>query len=692
MIPKPLFRCLAAALLATGCGASVAASLYKPAAVPKSTQVPEMLASPVAVEMDFAALAAATVGSTLDAPLPNGRAVTIRIDRTERHANGDVSWFGKVLDPLREDLDAIGTTGISGTFAQIDTPEGTWGIVPSAHGHEWLFDKTVAEQALPLPQRMDDARVPPNRPLVARAKAICPAVSGMPAPQVTIDVMAVITPDFVSTHGGAGGAETRLNNIFANMNAYFAASNIAITYRRVATMNAAYQAASTLNDDDSVALDAITANSGAFVNVEAIRNFYGADMVALFRGPKNTTGNSISGVAWVNGDQNGGMSSWDAQNMYSVIGDWTFPSATLPAHEMGHNLGNNHDRPNAGTGAGTTPYAFGHFVCGAGASSLCGSAGINNAGTGFGTIMAYERPTVAKFASPSLMCQGTQSGALAAPCGVDNLQDDVRSTNCVRQTIAAFRTSWVGCNLAIDSDGDGIPDCIEAGSGRVNGVKDNDIFTGSMLFAAQQFRDFLARESAADGLNYWASAIGTQASRIQMIEQLFTSAEFQSKAAPVARLYFAYFLRIPDYGGLQYWTGQARAGASLESISAQFAASPEFASRYGALSNAQFVTLVYNNVLGRAPDAGGLAYWTSQLDTGARDRGSVMLGFSESPEYGAAMASEVYVTLIFNSMLRRAPATAGHSYWTAYLDAGNPGRALIDSLLASTEYRRRFLP
>jgi hypothetical protein len=74
--------------------------------------------------------------------------------------------------------------------------------------------------------------------------------------------------------------------------------------------------------------------------------------------------------------------------------------------------------------------------------------------------------------------------------------------------------------------------------------------------------------------------------------------------------------------------------SSLVDISDAFAGSPEFNLRYGALNSTAFVTLVYKNVLDRAPDAGGLQASVDFLGRGAR-RGEVMLGFSESPEFKA---------------------------------------------------------
>jgi hypothetical protein len=686
-----------AALAATAMFGANAAELLRPVPVAKAGRAPERLVTPTAVVVDREALEAMGEGGMLEVTLPNGKRVGVLIERLLRHENGDLSWVGNVLDAARRELRAVGTTGAAGSYAEIETDGSTWGIVPADEGHDWLFDKSRSDTLAQPPARLDDFLLPPAGEAAVVPKATCPTVAGMPSPQVVVDVLAVIAPDFVSTHGGAAGAETRLNNIFTLVNAYNAASNIAVTYRRVATLNVSYPAASAPGDDDAVALRAITEGSGGFRNVAALRDFLGADLVALFRGPKNANGNSIAGIAWLNGDGNGNLPSSHARYMYSVSGDWRYPGATLPAHELGHNLGMAHDRPNAGTGAGTsgaTTYSYGHFVCGSGASSKCGQPGFNDTGTGFGTIMSYHQPTVAKFAHPNLVCQSTRTGALSAPCGVHDRQDTVRSVNCVRHTAAAFRASWVGnCpSLAADADNDGIPDCLEAGSGKVNGVRDNDIFSIPFLFAAQQYRDFLAREGDADGLNFWTTDIATGArTRPAVIESFFSSGEFQGVISPVARLYFAYFLRIPDYGGLMYWIGRFRSGASLDSISNYFAASPEFAQAYGALNNAQFVTRVYLNVLGRAPDAGGLAFWTSELDSGARTRGQVMLGFSESAEYRSLIANEVAVTMIYIGMLRRAPDAGGFAYWVDSLDRGHSAQTLINGFLTSSEYRGRFL-
>jgi hypothetical protein len=101
----------------------------------------------------------------------------------------------------------------------------------------------------------------------------------------------------------------------------------------------------------------------------------------------------------------------------------------------------------------------------------------------------------------------------------------------------------------------------------------------------------------------------------------------------VFRLYNAAFSRLPDANGLQNWINGNAAGTVTYASSAQsFSESQEFKNRYGSnVTDTQFITTLYNNVLGRAPDAAGLSHYQSLL-AGGRSRGALLLDFSESPE------------------------------------------------------------
>ena len=121
---------------------------------------------------------------------------------------------------------------------------------------------------------------------------------------------------------------------------------------------------------------------------------------------------------------------------------------------------------------------------------------------------------------------------------------------------------------------------------------------------------------------------------------------YAAKHGPLARLYTAYFARMPDPSGFTYWLNKLTTGTKkLDQVSAQFAASNEFKTKYGNTTNTEFVKLVYTNVLDRQPDAGGLAYWVKKLDNGFA-RGTVMTSFSESNEGKRHFAPQVRTVLL----------------------------------------------
>jgi hypothetical protein len=100
------------------------------------------------------------------------------------------------------------------------------------------------------------------------------------------------------------------------------------------------------------------------------------------------------------------------------------------------------------------------------------------------------------------------------------------------------------------------------------------------------------------------------------------------------RIYKAAFNRTPDEGGLGYWIGQMDLGKTLVEVSAGFIDSDEFRASYGTSpSNGEFLTKVYNNVLGRDPDSGGYDWWVDQLaNNPEKTWDKVMADFSEGTE------------------------------------------------------------
>ena len=339
---------------------------------------------------------------------------------------------------------------------------------------------------------------------------------------------------------------------------------------------------------------------------------------------------------------------------------------------------------------GCMPYSLSPSSQSAGAGGLAGNISVT-ASTG----CAWTAVSNASWITITSGASGSGSGSVVYSVTANTGTGSRTGTLIIGDqtfTVSQAGTTGTTCTPGADTDSDGISDCVELTEGTNPAAKDNDIFVNARLFVMQQYRDFLSREGDSGEITAWTDAIsGGTYTQAQVIDGFFNSPEFQGVASPVVRLYFAYFLRIPDYAGLQAWLSQYRAGVSLDSISNSFANSPEFLARYGALDNGGFVTLIYNNVLGRTPDTAGYNAWLAQLNSGAMTRGQVMLGFSESAEYQVKSYNSVYVTMMYVGMLRRSPEQAGFDAWAAYLNAGMSSTGLIDGFIAAPEYRGRFL-
>ncbi len=154
-------------------------------------------------------------------------------------------------------------------------------------------------------------------------------------------------------------------------------------------------------------------------------------------------------------------------------------------------------------------------------------------------------------------------------------------------------------------------------------------------------------------------------------------------AASVTRLYRAALGRSPDQGGLVFWTASIKAGAPLVTLADGFLSSSEFTGRFGSgLANVDYVTRLYQNVLGRAPDASGLAFFTGDLDSGKASRAQTLVAISESAENKAVTApvvaagiwspsaSAAEVARLYDTTLGRLPDQGGLAYWTNAIDRG----------------------
>jgi hypothetical protein len=221
-------------------------------------------------------------------------------------------------------------------------------------------------------------------------------------------------------------------------------------------------------------------------------------------------------------------------------------------------------------------------------------------------------------------------------------------------------------------------------------VKGFPPFDSEEDFVRQLYTDFLRRTPDAGGLAFWTARVNDDGSNVQdIVEAFMRSPEFSPRRG-VARLYFAYFNRQPDKGGFDFWTRQIAIGArSLESASQFFSQSPEFQQTYGSLSDAEFVVLVYNNVLARRPDTNGFRFWLAELEAGL-NRGRLMTLFSESPENIGLSRAAVDVTVTYDGMLQREADVGGFVFWRDRIAGDdNALNTLIRQFYFSPEYAER---
>ncbi|HEY4375508.1 MAG TPA: DUF4214 domain-containing protein, partial [Acidimicrobiales bacterium] len=200
--------------------------------------------------------------------------------------------------------------------------------------------------------------------------------------------------------------------------------------------------------------------------------------------------------------------------------------------------------------------------------------------------------------------------------------------------------------------------------------------TASDSFVAAALTDFLGtldeRRADAGGV-----ALAAGQSKAAYLGRLTTSDAWLT--AVVNGLYQDTLGRPGDPGGVAYWVGQLRSGhRSVAQVAAAFYASAEYYGGLGGGTDASWITDLYQKVLHRVPDQGGLAYWVAQ--TAAQGRTSVAYRFYQSVE-----SAHDRVAALYQKLLGRGPDAAGLAFWSAKV-VTDGDLALAVNLAASTEY------
>ncbi len=194
-------------------------------------------------------------------------------------------------------------------------------------------------------------------------------------------------------------------------------------------------------------------------------------------------------------------------------------------------------------------------------------------------------------------------------------------------------------------------------------------------FVQRSYQVFLDRDGTSGEIWGYVAFIRNGMHRSQVPTALSTSDEWLR--AEVTALYQQALGRNPDAGGLAYWVERLRRGTLVNAIAAQIYGSAEFYGLAGGTTDG-FITELYDRILHRAPDSAGLAFWRSEV--GARGRPRVAADFFASIE-----SRRDRVTRLYAEILDRAPDVAGREYWAGRLRTTNDVR-LAASLASTPEF------
>lgn len=212
------------------------------------------------------------------------------------------------------------------------------------------------------------------------------------------------------------------------------------------------------------------------------------------------------------------------------------------------------------------------------------------------------------------------------------------------------------------------------------------------------YNAMLDRDPDATGRTTWTARLSIGMTSLAVCKGFVGSSEFKGLCAeygiapgnissPYARddnyerTYFVYRLyqnclgRTPDTPGLENWCRNLRNGLTGTEAANGFIFSSEYSSKN--TSNSDFVTMLYNTLLGRSPDPSGKSSWTAQLDSG-RSRQFVTNGFLFSNEF-KGQCSKAGVKL------SKAPSSTEYRYGAAPARYNMAGLTYIDGMLIANK-------
>ncbi|MBR6879745.1 MAG: DUF4214 domain-containing protein, partial [Clostridiales bacterium] len=188
------------------------------------------------------------------------------------------------------------------------------------------------------------------------------------------------------------------------------------------------------------------------------------------------------------------------------------------------------------------------------------------------------------------------------------------------------------------------------------------------------------------------------------------SPEFQGKGYTneeyVEIMYSAFFGRKSDPAGKADWLSKMNNGMSREDLFFGFANSKEFfnlCGSYGITCGCYikgkdfkqtakvnlFVERLYNVILGRSCDQGGMQDWSNRLSSGKISGAGAAYGFIFSEEYRNKNKSDSdFLEDLYMAFMGRSSDSNGKTYWQGMINSGKTDRDVFNGFTGSQEFMK----
>ncbi len=385
-------------------------------------------------------------GMSLDLPLPDGQRAAVSLHQTTEHPGGHRSM--QVRSANGTSSAGFITVGPDGLYGQISTATGRYRVHTDAGG-TWLLD--LDDPRIRIEQGCDTNEI--QDPFAHR-----PDVSGNRAGRdsgdlIQIDKMIIYTQDVADRYPGSL-IDTRVNHLIALTNQAMVDSELNIVLRLVHHELTSYERAVSSGPALFDMRDALRGQTiEGFEDLAATRATFGADLIGMLWAADIET-RGACGVAFLPFAPKGGTdydASLGVQISADGITNWSVCSDSTFVHEVGHQLGANHNRESFGS----TPLPpdaryfallrYGRFNT---VMSSISSADVNR----------YKRLSV--YSNPNIQCGGE-------PCGSDEPEAAIDNASVIAffaPFVADYMPSTVPSLINPpppsfpDSDGDGVND------------------------------------------------------------------------------------------------------------------------------------------------------------------------------------------------------------------------------------------